>query len=374
MPRTAAEHYRAQQRLSAASVRATRVVWDRMGDDLDASWARVGPQLTRVVQAAQLGSARSASGYLDAVLAETGQQASPAPSPAFDLQAALDAIVATPPSGPVDLDALSDLGIDAPPATLQPDAFADGGTSGGGDLQALLDQAVTRAKVGLAQPPGALPRYDVPTPDQADEAQRLQAALDAGQRFLDTVVRSEVADAGRDAVAVGMAIRPKVFGYIRLVNPPCCGRCAILAGQWYGWNEGFLRHPGCDCTHVPAPEQRSEDVAAVPEKLLAAGQIKGLSKADQDALSLGSDLGQVVNARRKGAVSADGLWTREGSTRRGFASGRLRELDRNAPETSARERGRRQRRVMRPTVTNILQNAESREDAISLLYGAGYIL
>src|SRR5690348_18342012 len=40
-----------------------------------------------------------------------------------------------------------------------------------------------------------------------------------------------------------------------LLNPPSCQRCAILAGRWYRWSQGFLRHPRCDCVNLPAERQ-----------------------------------------------------------------------------------------------------------------------
>jgi hypothetical protein len=35
------------------------------------------------------------------------------------------------------------------------------------------------------------------------------------------------------------------IGWIRVLDPPSCGRCAILAGRFYKWSDGFLRHPNC---------------------------------------------------------------------------------------------------------------------------------
>ena len=59
---------------------------------------------------------------------------------------------------------------------------------------------------------------------------------------------------------VAMVQREWVEGYVRMLNPPSCSRCAILAGRFYLWNEGFERHPLCDCTHVPTTLENGDDV------------------------------------------------------------------------------------------------------------------
>src|SRR5690606_23965723 len=33
--------------------------------------------------------------------------------------------------------------------------------------------------------------------------------------------------------------------YVRMLTPPSCSRCTVLAGRWYRKNAGFARHPGC---------------------------------------------------------------------------------------------------------------------------------
>ena len=54
---------------------------------------------------------------------------------------------------------------------------------------------------------------------------------------------SEVAQAGRSAVGASMVGKRTIQGCVRVVNPPACARCIILAGKEYGWNRGFQRHP-----------------------------------------------------------------------------------------------------------------------------------
>lgn len=115
----------------------------------------------------------------------------------------------------------------------------------------------------------------------------------------DRLVESIVQDAGRAAESVSVATRDHV-AHVRYLNPPSCGRCAVLAGRIYRWSTGFERHPGCDCVMVPttvANDQLVQD----PEDLARRGLVHGLSKADLKAVQDGADLGAVVNVRRKSA-------------------------------------------------------------------------
>src|SRR5690606_41194169 len=70
------------------------------------------------------------------------------------------------------------------------------------------------------------------------------------------IVSGMVADSGRMAATAGNATH-FTGGYVRMLNPPSCSRCAILAGRWFRWNDGFLRHPRCDCVHIPAKDRKS---------------------------------------------------------------------------------------------------------------------
>lgn len=121
---------------------------------------------------------------------------------------------------------------------------------------------------------------------------------------LERLVASLVTDAARAAESVGIATRPRV-GYVRYVSPPCCSRCAILAGRFYRWSSGFKRHPGCDCTHLPTTDPRSE-YRQNPNDLVEQGLVRGLSKADTKALADGADLNQIVNVRLRKAGLTEG--------------------------------------------------------------------
>jgi hypothetical protein len=182
--------------------------------------------------------------------------------------------------------------------------------------------------------------------------------LGVGEAALSAITQTQVADAGRAADLVATATR-RPFGFVRMVSAPCCPRCAILAGRWYRYNAGFNRHPHCDCIGIPAAEDRAEDLRTDPQALFTGGQIRGLSKADTEAVRLGADLGQVVNAHRGMTVAGVGgrtvKTTTEGTTRRGAAGQRL---------------GAGQIRLM---PEQILKDAASRDEAIRLLRRHGYI-
>lgn len=315
LPPSTVEHYQQQQRLTVATVAAVRRVWDRMGVDFDSTWPRVAPLLVALLSGAQLGAASAGAEYIAAVLAETNQDGDPV-------------------------------------AEVDPRAFS-GVASDGRELDTLLYGAVIQAKVASGN---GLPA---------------SLALEVGSRWLDQVVQTQVADAARGASQVAMAARPGVFGYVRMLNLPSCSRCVILAGKWFGWNDGFLRHPRCDCRHIPASEDMAGDLRTDPAAAVRSGQVRGLSIGDRQALDDGADLNQVVNARR----GRDGMTTSEGTTRRGYASYVQREAARQRGEVAREVRVAGRRRVQgRLTPDAIYQVAENRADAIRLLHANGYIV
>lgn len=154
----------------------------------------------------------------------------------------------------------------------------------------------------------------------------------------DRLVASLVQEAGRAAEQVATTARPRI-GYVRHLSPPSCSRCAVLAGRVYTYSQGFLRHPNCDCTMVPATI--GSPLAEDPVDLMRRGLVTGLSKADQQAIADGADFNQVVNVRSR----------RAGLT----ASGRVLS------------------RAGRPTPEAIYAASGSRDDAIQRLITAGYL-
>lgn len=139
---------------------------------------------------------------------------------------------------------------------------------------------------------------------------RMIADIETDFEF-DRLVESIVTDAARAAESVATAVRPHIY-HVRYVNPPCCARCAILAGRVYKWSTGFERHPGCDCSMIPTTV--AAPYAQDPEELVQQGLVRGLSKADLQALADGADLGQVANVRKKkaGLLEAGHALTRGG--------------------------------------------------------------
>lgn len=182
-------------------------------------------------------------------------------------------------------------------------------------------------------------------------------ALRLGENQLQLITSTEVTDAGRVADGVAIASRPGISGYVRMLTPPSCPRCAILAGRFYRWNAGFERHPQCDCIHIPVTEDIAGDARTDPRKAVLAGEVTGLSKADEQAIRDGADPAQVVNAHRGMFTAGGKKFTREGTTRRALARQRL------GP------------RVPRLRPESIYRQANgNREEALRLLRLHGYIV
>ena len=270
LPQAAADQYRLQQRIALAALRGTRRLWLRMGSDLDGTWSAIASPMSALVSQGQLTAAVAGSDYVGAALRE-------------------QRITATPI------------------ATVRPAAFA-GIANDGRPLDSLLRQATGVSSRAIA---AGLP---------------VAEGLARGGRWLDMVVSTLIADSGRGATGVGIAVRPSV-GYRRMVNPPCCSRCAILAGKFFRWNTGFQRHPRCDCRHIPTAEDRPGSIGTDPGKLFASGQVTGLNRAEAQAIRDGADPAQVVNARRGMTSTSIGgrtvSITTEGSTRRDIPRIRL---------------------------------------------------
>ena len=151
----------------------------------------------------------------------------------------------------------------------------------------------------------------------------VQEAWRRGGSLLMGIVSTQVADVARQAAGVDIATRAGV-GYVRMVGPGACSRCTILAGKFFRWNQGFLRHPRCNCVHVAT--NLSSSAAAKSEGLIddPYEAFQGLTEAEQNriygpanaaAIRDGGDIYQVVNSRRRssGITTAevlDGAGTR----------------------------------------------------------------
>lgn len=275
LPEAALSYSALQRGEIQAALAATSRLWRRMGSDFDASYARFEPSLLAVLFTAQERVADSALAYVPAVLDEVEGSV---PDPLY--RSAGSRFV---------------------------------GVAGDGlPVASMAYGAVVHAKQGVAA--GLEPAV---------------ALAKAGQ-FLNLSAGTMLSDTGRAAEKVsGGAHRVKLW--TRMLNPPSCGRCVVLAGKTTSHQTAFLRHPGCDCRNVPSSENSPDDARTDPHAYLS-----GLSEAEQDrvlgsaangrAFRDGADMNQLINAyRRKGAVRAGQVngqgikYTREGTTRRGRA-------------------------------------------------------
>ena len=150
------------------------------------------------------------------------------------------------------------------------------------------------------------------------------------------IAATQAADAGRGAVSVGMTANRSWVSYVRVVSLPACSRCIILAGRVYPWSEGFARHPRCDCTHM-CVTSGDDAVISSPQELFdqmsPEEQDRRFGGAGAEAIRLGANLGQVVNARSGMRTAGGRIITTTGTTRQGVAGRRLRGRVRLMPET-----------------------------------------
>lgn len=157
-PNRASEEYEAQKRLTLATLAAVRPQWRRMSGDWDASWrTTVGPRVTTILAAAQLGTVRMGSRYVPEVLEELGQGVTPV-------------------------------------GRVNPAPFV-GRAADGRDLSSLLSLSVVRAR-------------------QAGD-------LEAGLEWLEMVTETELEDAHRQAIQVATVARPRVGYVRMVNTPCC---------------------------------------------------------------------------------------------------------------------------------------------------------
>jgi hypothetical protein len=289
--RSSAEFYRRQQRLSVVTITAARRAWRRLDRDaLDATRGEYRRTLLPVLMAAQGNAAEAGAAYVGAALAEQN----------------------------IDVD---------PAGEVVPGALV-GRAADGRSLSDLLDVPVIRVKQRIAE--GMPPHL----------------AMGSGRSLLDSIAQGTVSDAGRQASGVGIAARPTI-GYARMLNPPSCGRCAILAGKWFRSNTGFQRHPRCDCTHIPSRENVAGDLRTDPRRyfdsLDPAEQDRLFGKHNAQAIRDGADPIPVMNAAlRGGGVTTVGI-------------------------------GGRRVRLVKPTPEQIYDMARGRSETVRLLTLHGYI-
>jgi hypothetical protein len=108
--------------------------------------------------------------------------------------------------------------------------------------------------------------------------------------------------------AAQMGVTPAKVGWVRMLNPPSCKFCVLLAGKFYRWNQGFQAAPGCDCRHIPSNGVRAGDLTVDPyayfHSLDPRRSRTGLfGKADAQAIRDGADIYRVVNIRSRNLAS-----------------------------------------------------------------------
>ena len=325
--RSAASFYAAQQQRTITALAATRSEWAKLSNL--SQFDSIANRLLAIIMSAQLGAATDGAAYVPLALAEQGQRSA----------TSLEVVPASLAGWATDLN--------------EPEVYRP--------LETLLGYVPTKAaeQVGLAQ------------------------QLAVGGQFLDTIVHTQIADAGRTATGLAIASRPGV-GWVRHVNPPCCQNCGILAGKWFRSNRGFQRHHGCDCVHVPCV---SDDIPDGYTDTIGPDQIHDLTEAQRKAVAQGADLTQVVNAYRGVAPSQRTKMgkTLEGTTRRGYASYLRRAIDREQgartieTATSVGPRGAVRNYTVRRTTNRlspegIYQIARNEDEARLLLVKNGYIV
>lgn len=266
VPDAAVKHYKQMQRLQALAVLQAADLWSEVSlSSLDGSWAAQVPLLVPALTSVQGKAAAAGASYGAQTLADQGL-------------------------------------YEAPKHFVDPAGFA-GQASDGRSLEGLLWGPVPHVKTLIGG--GMDPRK----------------ALKSGGSFLTTIMRTQVADAGRAAAGVDTATKPRI-SYVRMLNPPSCARCSILAGRVYRWNAGFARHKRCDCVHVQTTARAAAETEGLIHdpydyfnSLSPAEQDKNYTKAGAQAIRDGGDIFQVVNSRR--GMRPGGLITTEGTSRRG---------------------------------------------------------
>jgi hypothetical protein len=200
------------------------------------------------------------------------------------------------------------------------------------------------------------------------------------------VSRSRTALADTQRVVSSLSAKSEFWTaqYVRVLTPPSCGRCVVLAGVESGPTP-FERHPNCDCTaawsdRVPKGAYSTADdyLASLSDDQLA--HTLG-SQANAQAWRDGGDVNQLVNAyRKKGDVRAAQLYdarfkyTTEGTTKRGFASSRM--IDSGYAKEFVKNGGRYTKvdrpRLMPESIYKVCGN--DHDKAVDMLYKYGWIL
>lgn len=297
--RRAQRHQKQREALADSTARAVLAEWAKVRPDQVAhDWGELLPRVTAYVQAGQLHAARQSHTFMRELLG---------PDAVRGGQVVPEQFAATTPDG---RDALKLLSRAAP-------------------------QSISEQRRGVAS----------------------RSAMAHAGAFLNMVVRTVIADTGRQADQVAMTANKNVTGYIRVVELPACSRCIILAGREYGVSSGFLRHPNCDCTMEPVTRKHRPtplDAQDLFESMTPAQRRKVFGEAGTKAIEDGANITSVVNARK--AMDRVEMFGRQ--------------VQVTHVGTGSRRKPRRPPRLLPEAIYEI---ADSREDAIRLLYKNGYL-
>ncbi len=381
-PDSASRYYRRQQRLAYVTLTAVQRAWRRMrpsGNWQEQYAEDVGPRILALLAAAQIAATTEADSYVPSVLTE--------------------------------------LGIDPDGPSVPRTAFA-GYAGDGRPVETLMEQSVT---VAAAAYDSAYRAAGGPMtqqiPGAVDPASSYADALTEAEKWITLASATLLSDTARAAESAGMASRPQVAGYVRMLNPPSCSRCAILAGKFYRWNSGFERHPRCDCRHIPLSEAMSGDYTTDPDayfkSLPSAAELNEkypdltvamrrdagyysqediFTGAGAQAIRDGANMGRVVNARRGMSRAQDATQ----AVRKNLSFASAEDIANGAPlfsiastetitipgtsnsgllttTTRATRKGGRKNEPPRLMPESIYQIATDRADAIRLLRLHGYI-
>lgn len=254
IPLTARQQYERQQVIAALTAAGVRRLWLSSGPDFDLGWSNVRSRVLDLVRLGRAASVHAAMPYMSSVLAETGQ-------------------------------------VGAPAGALNPSRFLEAAPNGM-PVASTFDAAPVKAKQAVIA--------------GASQAEAVQSV----GTWLSGVSLTMLADTRRDVYQADMISRPRVSGYVRMLNPPSCNRCVILAGKRFRWNQGFQRHPRCDCIHIPATEAVAGDLTVDPyayfNSLSKEMQDKTFGKIEAQAVRDGADIYRVVNFGRSGLGTAAG--------------------------------------------------------------------
>jgi hypothetical protein len=237
----AATYYQAQTATATTVTNILDVLWrEFLLSDIDGSWAAIRGRAILAIASGQLRSATAPGLYLAALLADSNV-------------------------------------MPAAAVAVRPEGFV-GFTSAGLPLAPVLDLTPIRIKTAISK--------------GVDRDVAMRAGLALTRRLAFT----EVQDSGRAAMDVGMRVEPKVIGYRRRSSGGgSCDRCAVLLGRVYRYSAGFQRHPGCDCTHEPVLQGKTESQPTFPA---AAGMsIPGVPFKGSDGVARMTTLRIAAKAR-----------------------------------------------------------------------------